>query len=234
MRRLHLSLIAVGLVVVSSLSTGLFLESIHRRNVDRLKDVNKRLILELVEYENETHALEDFIDLLMETASDQAILVSELQRSFRNFESDNISQNPDWLELNEHFRKVDSSNKALTLLWLENGAVFPPKHLELRVGPRKSVFRIGEQVNFDLESIIPLNHSTFTIWNPHGTIVWETDPLNTWQHNDTIWRVTYNDQTCNQKEMWLYENATLGQYTWMYLHNKQAYAQGEFTVRPPI
>ena len=210
------------------------MQNIHREKLELLDAEIESLRVELAELKEEVRDLDEVNTNILGKVAEQVLRIHELESYVRSFESWNASEHRDWKKLNEHLDSVIASNKALTLLLMENDVMIPPEQLELHVEPRKSAFRVGEQVGFDIWSIVPLMGSTFTIWDSNGSVVWELDPLNTWQHDDPFWIVLYGDQTCNQKEMWLYENATLGQYTWMYLHNKQAYAQGEFTVRPPI
>ena len=83
--------------------------------------------------------------------------------------------------------------------------------------PRKSSFAIGEQVAFDIMHSFTLDDKSYVkIFDPDGELYWRMDDIEGWEREGPYYWVPYAQQTSNGLEMWLLEDAPLGEwsYTW--------------------
>ena len=105
------------------------------------------------------------------------------------------------------------------------------KTVELQ--PRKSVFRIGETVAFNVESSFAQPDSYISIWDPAGNLYWQTDVFDedAWVQVGTIQRVPYFEQVAGGNPMTLLEDAPLGTWEWTwYAADDDELDSGTFTV----
>ncbi|GAH08104.1 unnamed protein product, partial [marine sediment metagenome] len=84
------------------------------------------------------------------------------------------------------------------------------------IGPRKTMFRIGETVAFDVESSFAQDESYIKIWDPSGALYWRTDDFEAdmWLRVGTIERILYADQVAGGNPMMLLDDAPLGTWAW--------------------
>jgi hypothetical protein len=105
------------------------------------------------------------------------------------------------------------------------------KTVELQ--PRKSVFRIGETVAFNVESSFAQPDSYIRVWDPAGNLYWQTDVFDedAWVQVGTIQRVPYFEQVAGGNPMTLLEDAPLGTWEWTwYASDGDELDSGTFTV----
>jgi ElaB/YqjD/DUF883 family membrane-anchored ribosome-binding protein len=105
------------------------------------------------------------------------------------------------------------------------------KTVELQ--PRKSVFRIGETVAFNVESSFAQDDSYIKIWDPSGNLYWQTDDFipGLWVQVGTLERVPYYAQVAGGNPMILLEDAPLGTWEWTwYDEEDDELDSGTFTV----
>jgi len=84
------------------------------------------------------------------------------------------------------------------------------------IDPKKTVFRVGETLGFNVESSFKQVDSWIKIWDPSGNLYWQTDAFNTnvWVKVGTIMRVPYYSQVAGGNPMTFLEDAPLGTWTW--------------------
>ena len=103
--------------------------------------------------------------------------------------------------------------------------------------PRKSSFAIGEQVAFDIMHSFKLQNSAgnqgsyVKIFDPDGELYWRTDDFMDWEREGPYYWMPYAEQTSNGNEMWLLEDAPLGEwsFTW-YEYDDDKLESGAFSV----
>jgi hypothetical protein len=90
------------------------------------------------------------------------------------------------------------------------------------IEPKKTVFRIGETVGFDVESSFQQTASYIEIYDPSGNLYWETDSFarDMWVKVGTIMRVPYYSQVAGGNPMVLLEDAPLGTWSWTWYDNE--------------
>ncbi|MCB2171818.1 hypothetical protein KQH65_03660 [archaeon] len=98
------------------------------------------------------------------------------------------------------------------------------------VEPRKTVFRIGEVIAFDINAPSPQTGANITITDPNGETVWINGPLDEWIDIGESWVVPYYQQTANHELMILREDHPLGNWTWTYRYHNTT-INGGFTVK---
>jgi len=101
------------------------------------------------------------------------------------------------------------------------------------IDPRKTVFRIGDTVAFDIESSFPLEDSYIKIWDPSGSLYWKTEAFEAgvWVELDLTRIVPFYDQTAGGNPMVLLDDAPLGVYTWTWYDvDDEELDDGTFTV----
>jgi hypothetical protein len=101
------------------------------------------------------------------------------------------------------------------------------------IEPKKTVFRIGETVGFDVESSFAQPSSYIEIYDPSGNLYWETDSFtrDSWVKVGTIMRVPYYSQVAGGNPMVLLEDAPLGTWAWTWYDNEdEELDTGTFTV----
>ena len=236
MRKQSTSLIVLGLIVISSVSTSLYHQYIHRKAIDELNTENYSLRLELNQPKEEVTKLETLTNDLRELIAHIEEEVGDLSRERSRLKSQVYHltrSDQEWDRLKLLVHNVTTSNRELILLLMKNDVTVPIEYLEITVHPRSQGFRIHDNVAFFILSIIPLNQSTLTIWDEDGNQIWKTDPLTVWEPLDRFIHSPYDTQTCNNMPMQLPENATLGYWTWKYTYNNQTIAEGYFHVDKP-
>ena len=236
MRKESTSLIVLGLIVISSVSTSLYHQNIHRKAINELNTENYSLRLELNQTREEVIKLETLTSGLRELIAHIEEEVGDLTRQKYRMQSQVYQltrEDEEWDRLKLLVKNVTTSKRELIQLLMKNDITVPIEYLEITVHPRDQGFRIHDNVAFFILSVIPLNQSTITIWDEDGNHIWETDPLTVWEPLDRFMHVPYDNQTCNNKPMQLPENATLGDWTWKYTYDNQTIAEGYFHVDKP-
>jgi hypothetical protein len=84
------------------------------------------------------------------------------------------------------------------------------------IEPKKTVFRVGETVGFNVESSFKQKDSYIKVWDPTGNLYWQTDAFidDVWVEVGTIQRVPYYSQVAGGNPMTLLEDAPLGTWEW--------------------
>jgi hypothetical protein len=84
------------------------------------------------------------------------------------------------------------------------------------IEPKKTVFRVGETVGFNVESSFPQDNSYIKVWDPSGNLYWQTDAFapDSWVEVGTIQRVPYYSQVAGGNPMNLLDDAPLGTWEW--------------------
>jgi hypothetical protein len=84
------------------------------------------------------------------------------------------------------------------------------------IEPRKSVFRIGDTVAFNVESSFILEDSYIKIYDPTGELYWVTNTFGSdlWVSLELTKIVPFYSQTAGGNPMLLLDDAPLGTYTW--------------------
>ena len=98
--------------------------------------------------------------------------------------------------------------------------------------PRKSSFAIGEQVAFDIMHSFKLDDESYVkIFDPDSELYWRMDDISGWEREGPYYWVPYAEQTSNGNEMWLLEDAPLGEwsFTW-YEDDGDKLESGTFSV----
>jgi hypothetical protein len=101
------------------------------------------------------------------------------------------------------------------------------------IEPRKSTFRIGEVVSFDVESSFAQDESYIKIWDPSGSLYWKTNAFaaESWVKVGTLEVYPYFAQIASGNLMTLLEDAPLGTWTWTwYDEDDDELDDGTFTV----
>ena len=98
------------------------------------------------------------------------------------------------------------------------------------VEPRKTPFRIGDTIAWNIESEYPLEGAIITTWFPNGTIAWKTDALTDWFFRDRLWTTAYYSQVSNSKPMLFLEPYPLGNYTYSFTYKDIFEIYGNFEV----
>lgn len=136
------------------------------------------------------------------------------------------------LEWEEIKRQIDgltlSNSKLFNILFIEG--MIPCNFTIPSITPRKEEFRINDTIGFEITNIIPLYNSSITIWNPNGSLIWETDPLINWVYHETYWFVPVNGQTAGNEYMILKEESVTGEWKWAFRVYNNTYVDGSFMV----
>jgi hypothetical protein len=84
------------------------------------------------------------------------------------------------------------------------------------IEPRKSVFRIGDTVAYNVESSFILEDSYINIYDPSGELYWVTNTFDPdlWVSLELTKIVPFYSQTAGGNPMLLLDDAPLGEYTW--------------------
>jgi len=102
------------------------------------------------------------------------------------------------------------------------------------IDPRKSIFRIGETVAFNVESSFSVEDSYIKIWEPSGSLYWQTDVFSAskWVSLPLSKIVPFYSQTAGENPMMLLDDAPVGQYTWKWYDTAdEVVDSGVFTVQ---
>jgi hypothetical protein len=106
------------------------------------------------------------------------------------------------------------------------------------ISPRKSTFRIGDTVTFNIEHSYGnvggegINGGMINVYDPDGNLYWVGDPLVTWTDVDLWWVVPVSDQTANGNPMILLDDAPLGEWSFEWLDvDDEELDTGTFTVQ---
>jgi archaellum component FlaC len=100
------------------------------------------------------------------------------------------------------------------------------EHVSL--APRKSTFRIGDTVSFNLEHSFgnvaagaggEINNGNMKIYDPSGELYWTTNGLVTWTKSGMYYMVPISAQTSNGNPMVLLDDAPLGTWTYEWYKN---------------
>jgi len=89
------------------------------------------------------------------------------------------------------------------------------------IDPRKSTFRIGETVAFNIETSFAVPNSYIKIWDPTGNLYWQTDVFgaNVWVSLDLTKIVPFYSQTAGGNPMLLLDDAPIGDYSWKWYND---------------
>jgi hypothetical protein len=99
------------------------------------------------------------------------------------------------------------------------------------VRPRKTMFRIGETVAFDIVNSFEEEGSYIKIWDSSGALIWKTDDFDDWVKVDSVYRVPYFQQTASLNLMMLDSDVPLGTYKFtMYDDDDDEIESGGFAV----
>jgi hypothetical protein len=106
------------------------------------------------------------------------------------------------------------------------------------IDPKKTVFRVGETLGFNVETSFKQEDSWIKIWDPSGNLYWQTDAFDAdvWVKVGTIMRVPYYSQVAGGNPMTFLEDAPLGTWTWKwYIYDEDegenvVLDEGTFTV----
>jgi hypothetical protein len=101
------------------------------------------------------------------------------------------------------------------------------------VEPRKSVFRLGDTLAFNLESSFAQDDSYIKIWDPSGDLYWRTDDFvaGVWLSVGTVELVPYYEQVAGGNPMTFLDDAPLGTWEWSwYDEDDDVVDEGTFTV----
>jgi hypothetical protein len=101
------------------------------------------------------------------------------------------------------------------------------------IEPRKSVFRIGDTVAFNVESSFAQDDSYIKIWDPSGNLYWRTNDFiaGNWIKVGTLELIPFYDQTAGGNPMLLLDDAPLGVYEWTWYDvDDNVLDEGTFTV----
>ncbi|KKL24643.1 hypothetical protein LCGC14_2413270, partial [marine sediment metagenome] len=82
------------------------------------------------------------------------------------------------------------------------------------IDTRKTAFKIGETIAFNVESSFAQDESYIKVWEPSGALYWRTDDFVDWVKVGTIQRILYADQVAGGNPMMLLDDAPLGTWTW--------------------
>jgi hypothetical protein len=99
-------------------------------------------------------------------------------------------------------------------LWAQFDITIVDKTVDIE--PRKAVFSIGDTIAFDVESSFAQEDSYIKIWDPSGSLYWQTDDFDAgvWLQVGTIERVPYYEQVAGGNAMTLLDDAPLGEWEW--------------------
>jgi hypothetical protein len=92
--------------------------------------------------------------------------------------------------------------------------------VHMDIAPRKSTFRIGDTVTFNIEHTFgddpnqDILGGDIKVYDPDGTLYWSGDDLDTWSQVETWFEVPYSAQTAGGNPMVLLDDAPLG--AWSY------------------
>jgi len=107
------------------------------------------------------------------------------------------------------------------------------------IEPRKSVFRIGDTLAFNVESSFAQDDSYIKVYDPSGNLYWQTDafedtaPNSVWIKVGTIERVPYYEQVAGGNPMTFLDDAPLGTWEWSWYeggNNPDVLDDGTFTL----
>jgi hypothetical protein len=109
------------------------------------------------------------------------------------------------------------------------------------ISPRKSTFRIGEIVSFNIEHSYgnqageDILGGVVNVYDPTGMLYWAGDALNTWTDVELWWVVPLSHQTSSGNQMLLLDDAPLGEWSFEWLDgtvDQDEVATGTFSVAP--
>jgi hypothetical protein len=111
------------------------------------------------------------------------------------------------------------------------------------IAPRKSTFRIGDTLSFNIQHSFGNVHPAddgeiydgeIDIKDPNGNLYFETDGLVTWERSGLFYFVPVSGQTANMNPMILLDDAPLGEWSYMWYKNddgdNELIAEGTFEV----
>jgi hypothetical protein len=103
------------------------------------------------------------------------------------------------------------------------------------IEPRKSTFRVGDTLGFNVESSFAQDDSYIKIYDPSGSLYWQTDEFaaDVWLKVGTIERVPYYEQVAGGNPMTFLDDAPLGTWTWKWYetgNDPDVLDSGSFTV----
>ena len=111
------------------------------------------------------------------------------------------------------------------------------------IAPRKSTFRIGDTVSFDIQHSFgnveeaddgEIYDGVIDIYDPDGDLYFETDGLTMWEKSGMYYFVPVSGQASNMNPLILLDDAPLGDWTWEWLMNDEGdndlISEGTFTV----
>jgi len=109
--------------------------------------------------------------------------------------------------------------------------------VHMAIAPRKSTFRIGDTVTFNIEHTFgddpnqDILDGDLKIYDPDGTLYWSGDDLDTWSQVETWYEVPYSAQTAGGNPMVLLDDAPLGAWSYKWRDKDgDTLMQGTFNV----
>jgi hypothetical protein len=166
-------------------------------------------------YQRQVESLQSNLEALEACSELHRLRVTELEREAAEYESriielqNEIDRNDNWRTYRDRLEEAYLENARLKGLLLERE--IDENFTAPTVGPRKTVFRIGETITFIVESELPLYGSYFSIWDPEGSLIWEGDPLGGWVEIEGRWVATFYCQTAYLEPVVLEEGMLLGE-----------------------
>jgi hypothetical protein len=137
-----------------------------------------------------------------------------------------LDQDPDWDTgyFEGNFTLPDAEDLSIGSYWFnitdDEGmyahVMFDVVEKTVDIEPRKTTFRIGETLGFDVESSFKQKGSYIEVYDPNGALYWTTDSFvnDVWVHVGTIERVPYYSQVAGGNPMVFLEDAPLGDWDW--------------------
>jgi hypothetical protein len=101
--------------------------------------------------------------------------------------------------------------------------------------PRKSTFRIGDTVGFNIEHSFGSYDSYIKIWTPDGELYWQTDAFeeDSWIKVGSVVRLPFFEQVAGGNPLVLLDDAPLGTWEWTWYEagtDEDELDSGTFTV----
>jgi len=105
------------------------------------------------------------------------------------------------------------------------------------ISPRKTTFRIGDTVSFNIEHTFgndasqQIKGGDIKVYDPDDTLYWDGDKLDTWSKVETWYAVPQSAQTASDNPMILLDDAPLGTWTYKWREDDgDIIAEGTFNV----
>jgi hypothetical protein len=198
-----------------------------------ISDLTKRMN-RIESEERDVNSIADQFQELIENM-DEMLVIHDNQIKYQQIEINVLENHMDTLDNkidsleneNEELRaEINNLNKLLLNISIENDLLLTPPVVE----PRKTLFRIGDTMTWNIESAYPLEGAKITTWFPNGTLAWETEEFSGWLFRDGVWTIPYYTQVSNSKPMTFYDEYPIGNYTYRFTYRDIFRINGSFEV----